>query len=1475
MSQCLTKLGTAESLFSNKIDKFKASNIPLHLKLQSTIMNKQTLNERWSGDSFPSNQMMLKKQVLLFVVILFPLWGLAQKETSLQPFAETANFKLEEFSIPDSKAANTVNCIVQGPNDFLWMASHDGLHRYDGQEVITFKKAPGDTLEDPKRFNFSYVENLYWDRFDQLWVCTYGGGLYRFDPTTEDFRHFGHDPMDVTSISSDRVLCVAEDAVGDLWIGTEEGLNRFDRTAEKFERFMADPQKKGSLSHSNVRNIYLDKQGTLWIATGVVHWHPDDGGLNRYNPIDHSFTSFTYDPQDPQSLWTNAVQGMLEDSSGDFWVATTAGLQKMNRASNNFERFPYHPNQPHAPGAKHRAAPGAYSLLEDRQGGLWVGTIGEYDSPSHLLRYDPKEGTVEEFPVKSAAWHLFESKDGTIWVSDAGEGRGNVLKISPKTKAYQWHRGTHVFEDFKKTPLFNELSFGPQEDEWFGPVAMTFDTKDSSMWVSYILKAQHLKNYAPRAILLKYNPKTEASQFFHLDQLDLSGVIPLSNSIEGFKAIGMAVGKDGKIWGTFASDQVGLYSFDPQTQLAEQFRHDPENPNSLLSNQVYFLMMDSKGHLWVAQHEAGLSHFDPLADQWVHYQEEAEAPYRIGGFDPAYVMETKEGAFWTGGLSRAGKSFITRIDPAIGTTKDYEPPVNFPIYNYPRFFAKSGDELFFSLYVNGFARLSPTLPEAPSYQYNPDKNNFPLIGVASVIVDKSDNLWIGSNSDNQVVYLNPRTEKWQPFKNQLDEPFLDRSGELGPDGHLYYLHKNNGWSEVDPDALSLQAQDDFQLRLTNLYLGDRREKTGPNHILKRQMWETKHLEVKQADMPLRLSFSCFHFLSKSVVYQYRLYPHEMEWKKLYGSSNLTYSYLPTGTYQLQIKAHHENGLADQKGIELSLVIHPPWWKSWWAYSIYSLLLLLLTGLLYLYQRRRWQLQTQLQIEQEKANRLNELDQFKTQFYTNITHEFRTPLTVIQGMANKISGNDKAKGMIQRNSERLLALVNQMLDLSKLETNSLKVNWVQGDIIPYLQYLTESCHSLAQNRRLNLAFFSKEDELVMDFDEVKLQQILINLLSNAIKFTPEYGSVKVIVSKTTRGDNPHLQLVIKDTGEGIPANKIPFIFDRFYQVDNSSTHQVEGSGIGLALVKELVHLLKGSIAVKSTLNRGSTFQVLLPIHQVGAKTAGAAIGKLESRLSNEPLPPLDPQNQATDEAPKLLIIEDNADVVEYLLVCLKDDYSIMIARHGKEGITIALENIPDLIICDVMMPELNGFEVCRQLKSNRLTSHVPIILLTAKASQADKIEGLSQGADAYLTKPFNREELRVRLENLTIQSRRMRERLSGLIEKEAHEAQGESAFLFEMQQIIISNMEDEFFDTTHLCRAAAISRSQLHRKLKAVTGRSTANYIRYIRLSQARSLLKSTNLPIGEIAVKVGFKDFSHFSRSFFKEFGIHPSGTRK
>ena len=527
-------------------------------------------------------------------------------------------------------------------------------------------------------------------------------------------------------------------------------------------------------------------------------------------------------------------------------------------------------------------------------------------------------------------------------------------------------------------------------------------------------------------------------------------------------------------------------------------------------------------------------------------------------------------------------------------------------------------------------------------------------------------------------------------------------------------------------------------------------------------------------------------------------------------------------------------------------------------------------------------------KQLEADRLKELNEFIARFYTNITHEFRTPLTVIMGITENIKKHKQEKELIQRNSQNLLRLINQLLDLSRLESGALAFNKVHQDIVAYLQYLTESFYSAATQKNIRLLFHSEEKSVMMDYDEEKIQQIVYNLLSNALKFTSEHGQIIFHASKVEQDGRPFLKLKVKDNGIGIPPEDIDYIFDRFYQVDQAGSSMGASTGIGLALTKELAEWMKGRIEVQSQVGEGTEFTLYLPIEAEVQPTAEVLTAVREGvRKTGRPAP-LDlelpqaagHQEEAPDEGetsylsalPQLLIIEDNHDIITYIKTILKNNYEVHTAANGTLGIEKALEIIPDVIISDVMMPEKNGYEVCEILKQDERTSHIPIILLTAKATQSDKVEGLKYGADAYLTKPFDKEELIVRLEKLVKNRRQLQQRYaSGAHVSPTAEPTVDDIFLQELCEHIQANLNDAEFGVAELAAAVPMSQMQLYRKLKALTGKTPSQFIRSYRLRKGLELLRKGELTVSEIAYDVGFTDPSYFSRVFQKEFGKNPS----
>ncbi len=527
-----------------------------------------------------------------------------------------------------------------------------------------------------------------------------------------------------------------------------------------------------------------------------------------------------------------------------------------------------------------------------------------------------------------------------------------------------------------------------------------------------------------------------------------------------------------------------------------------------------------------------------------------------------------------------------------------------------------------------------------------------------------------------------------------------------------------------------------------------------------------------------------------------------------------------------------------------------------------------------------------EIEKEQE-RIKKLEEFKTRFFTNLTHELRTPLTMITGMAREISEDPKkwaAEGseIISRNAGNLLNLVNQILALSKIESGSMPLYMVRGDVVSYLGYVVDAFKGHALTKRIKLHFLAEESEVIMDYDPEKYMNILSNLLSNAIKFTPEDGNVYVSLVFRNMEEDSLFELTVRDTGIGIPQDELYHIFERFYQAQNELTGSGIGTGIGLSLVHELVKMLEGDIHVKSAVGKGTTFTISLPLRK-DAINQGSTFLKEDIRSNvNFYITPASTspilQEEMIQEKPDILLIEDNTDVIKYIEICLSDVYRITSCKDGLAGVNMAIEMVPDLILSDVLMPVKDGLAVCRELKNHPITNHIPIVLLSAKVDPESRIAGLESGADVYMVKPFEKNELRMQLHNLLERRQALHTRFTASTSAPAAaielETIKEDPFVTKAREVVENHLDESEFSVLHLYRAVFLSRTQLHKKLKALTGMSATHFIRHIRLSKARELLRNQDLNITEIAYQVGFSDPNYFTRCYGEEFGETPSETR-
>lgn len=647
------------------------------------------------------------------------------------------------------------------------------------------------------------------------------------------------------------------------------------------------------------------------------------------------------------------------------------------------------------------------------------------------------------------------------------------------------------------------------------------------------------------------------------------------------------------------------------------------------------------------------------------------------------------------------------------------------------------------------------------------------------------------------------------------------------------------------------------------------------------------------DIKNEISFSnnslIFEFAAASFIneegndFQYLLEGFDQNWSEWSGDSKKEYTNLSAGEYNFKVRSRNTIGVIGDEAT-FRFVVLPPWYRSWWADILGIIFLLVLINYFIKYRvkylnnknivlekmisERTAEINEQKLILQKQANQLLELDQIKSNFFANISHEFRTPLTLIKGQLENVLGiiNDetvkKKLNVAFSNSNRLNRLINQVLDLSKLESGKMKLEIEPADIVSLLKNRVASFDSLAEQNKISLEFYSKIEKLYLNIDKEKIEEVIDNLISNAFKFTPPNGKIILTIEKEKIEFSDDAIVTIKDTGIGIPEDKLPHIFDRFFQADSSSTKQFEGSGLGLAIVKELVEMHGGSISVKSELNLGTIFSIRLPIEETEL-----IISETDKIRTSENI-------QLDEEKSMILIVEDNFEVRNYIKENLEPHYKIEEAVNGEEGIKKAIETIPDLIITDVMMPKIDGFELCTKLKNDQRTSHIPIIILTAKAGEQNKLDGLQIGADEFLAKPFSPRELEIRVGNLIHIRQLLREKYKeiSVIKSEDVKANPiDKAFLDKVFGLIKNHLEDNQFSVQKLADEMAISVSQLNRKLNALINQSAGKLIRSTKLDYAAKLLEKNAGNITEIAYRIGFADVSSFTNSFKEKFGISPS----
>lgn len=1362
-----------------------------------------------------------RKSASLYVLLVFLIFA-GPSLAQMPPGDTTISLRFEAISHEQGIPENRIFEILEDHLGLLWLGTSRGLIKYDGYDFQSYRYVHQDSSLASQQMDGINVYILVEGAYGDLWIGseperTSKPALVRFDRETETFVPYLFAPTDSLPPIRGRVSSIVADSQF-IWVSALQ--------TETLIRIKSERAYKNADEARNAPFEVLGETHGLLPDETIKHMLKDQQGrlwLTGMHGVylwEKERDRLRYiESKVMKNAPRKSCQGisMVEGPDGSLWVIThhCGGALRFDPQT---ERFEFH-DMTISP-----------ELLPDKEGRLWLGRfealggLAWYNSTSKRqanIRVQPQG--MDFFPVLRVREFLQDSY-GMVWI---GSMEGPLLKYNPQRAAFRWLRAEPSNPNSLSHDWVTDIDQGPDGNYWFS----TFGGG-----------------------LNKWNP--HANTFAHFNTSSNSVIDTEFDFI-----LDISIDQQGKVWYGFPPS---VASYDPKSKTVRRYPRRGGTINSITT--------DSKGQVWIGRNSE-LSRYHAAADTF-QYFEFPQPIYPDELMAVNRIFEDSHGNLWLGLLNE--KTGFCRFDPSTGEYHLFEGAGALSFCEDENGYIWAGTR-------DGLFRIEPNSKATKRYDV---ANGLPHAKVQSILEDNHARLWLGT--ENGLSCFDPEEETFRnyyesdglPSSNFSKPCYKNEKGELffGGTFGIVYFHPDSIQDNLIPPKLVLTQLDVFGEPLS----------IGGDSPLKKHISVTKSITFQHWQNDLAIHYAALHFKNpEKNQYQIKLDHYDKEWRDVGTQRIASYTNLDPGRYTFRVKAANSDGIWNEKGIALDITIRAPWY--WNALSKFIYLVLVAGLVLGVYQ---FQLNRRLALAE--ADRLKKLDAFKSRFFTNITHEFRTPLTVIKGMTKQLERYEREsfKNIVLRNANQLLTLINQLLDLSKLNSGSMPVHVIQGDIVLYLKYLTESYHSYASSKNISLNFSANPQSLFMDFDKEKIQQIVSNLLANAIKFTPEGGEVGVkVTSEGVKREeknsihpspftpHPSLILQIKDTGPGIPEEKLPYIFDRFYQADDSDTRGGEGTGIGLALVKELVGLLGGEIKVDSRWQEGSTFTVRLPIQnkaplqeEVLPESVEAPATAWASEVTELPQP--------TGNRPLVLVVEDNPDIIQYLRQLLLPNYQLQVAHDGKEGIEKALETVPDIIISDVMMPRKDGYELCRTLKQDERTSHIPIVLLTAKGDQASRVAGLEYGADAFLSKPFDEQELFVRLEKLlelrkVLQAKYQQVELGTLGEQKNY-TDPELTFLQRLEQTILEHLSEEKFRVDpDLCRAMQMSRPQLYRKIKALKDISPSEYVRQLRLRKARQLLQTTNLTIAEIAVQVGFSHPSYFTKVYSAEFGELPSETRK
>lgn len=1329
------------------------------------------------------------------------------------------NKQWQEITTLDGLSHGIVFGIIQTKDGYIWVSTLEGLNRYDGYNFKVYTPDP----QKPFSLQQLQTEGLFEDSKGRLWTCTHDRGLHLLDRKTNKFYHCkinDANSKETTSFAGYRII---EDKNGNLWLASNRGMvfqvilpKNWKNGYPENEDFSTEIQLKSyfvSKTKEDLKHILFDRDNDLWVA-GNEHLF-----LLKYPDYQAKEVVLDENPLKEGTEFT----GFFLDKNQKIWVSRArSGLFEISKNTTQPITF--------------RKISHAFHSAQNPK--MWLNDQGVclLKSPidnnmwkvdcRNLEKTNPAETEPIFFTKSNSIRKFYETSDGVFFIADGISIKKFDIRAKPFRHFLSETNITKVFQDRMRRIFYNsnETTF------LFDPEKNTSSQAFPEKWKTSLLQTPNGDIWAVGKAM-----DEKGIFLFHYNE-DLH-FIAKHVILTGFNEETLPLAADGENNILIATPFGNLVKFNLKTnqQKIIEFRQIMPPLNESHTGRPNVVFQDIEGTIW------------------------------LGGQDGVIEIKEKKGASGP----ELKRHFNQPNDPESLQGNFVSSVIDDP-YQPKRY-------LWVGVKGWGLQRLDK---KTGKFRHFTTKNGFINNTVNGILQDAGKHFWISTNRG--VVRFNPKTFGSRNFTREeglQGEIFNMLAYHQAPDGTLL-MSGANGLNTFKPTAIH-ENKEQPNVKIAGIEVNNQLiEANDETGILNENIEYLKELVLNHDQNTLKINFAIMTFSNPNRNrFRYQLEGYDNDWVETGNNHSASYVQMPAGDYTFRLFGTSEGDVWNAQPLVLRITVCSPWYRTWWAYAVYALLLSYIAYRLYLNQINRVKLKEQLAFNQKEAERLAELDQLKTNFFANISHEFRTPLTLILPPIEQLktkNPKDEIFQIIHRNANRLLELINQLLDLSKLEAGQLKTEVQEVNLSTYFRTLTSSFNSLAESKEITFRFSQNREEIYGMIDKDKVEKIATNLISNALKFTEKGKKVEVdiVYSPEDKG----IFIRVHDEGIGISKDKLEKIFNRFYQIDDSKNRRYEGTGIGLALVKELVDVLKGQIKVTSEDGIGTTFSVDFPVEYVADRLNEEVTLPAEIPMAAPPLPALTLPSVARP-APNpeniLLIVDDNADIRYYIRSIFENEYQIIEAANGKEGVLKATETIPNLIISDLMMPEMDGFEFCKVLKSDEKTSHIPIIMLTAKANIESRIEGFELGADDYLIKPFNPAEIQVRVRNLVQKLEKLRAYFTGRPGEpkptELKVSSKEEVFLVKVKEVMEKRLSESAFGAEEFAKEINMSQSQFLRKLKALTNQTINVYIREYRLQRAAELLSNKSATVSETAFKVGFESLSYFSKVFQEKYGKLPS----